>query len=143
MLTRCQLVDSNGMEVFTKYFRRLVQNNTLQVFGTGARSADANGSYSILVSEVQKLRKEPEQAEKIAEAISTSEGETFRDFDLAAFTSHFQLDPVAKTLLALACRRTDLRPKGMPRSQAPRSAHAHTNAPQPMLSCPQWATTCS
>ena len=100
------------MEVFSKYFRRVLQNNAAQVFGTGARSADANGSYQILVTEVQKLRKEPEQADKIAESISSNEGDLFRDFDLSTFVSHFKLDPVAKTMLALACRKTDLRSKG-------------------------------
>ncbi|CAO2648002.1 Nn.00g089240.m01.CDS01 [Neocucurbitaria sp. VM-36] len=106
-----KLVDSNGMEVFSKYFRRVLQNNAAQVFGTGTRSADANGSYQILVTEVQKLRKEPEQADKIAESISSNEGDLFRDFDLSTFVSHFKLDPVAKTMLALACRKTDLRSK--------------------------------
>ncbi|KAF2828435.1 Not1-domain-containing protein [Ophiobolus disseminans] len=106
-----KLVDSNGMEVFSKYFRRLVQNNAPHVFGAGARNADPNGSYQILVTEMQKLRKEPEQADKIAESISSSEGDLFRDFDLATLISHFKLDPVAKTMLALACRRTELRQK--------------------------------
>ena len=100
------------MEVFSKYFRRVLQNNAAHVFGTGARNADPNGSYQILVTEVQKLRKEPQQADKIAESISSSEGDLFRDFDLSTFVSHFKLDPVAKTMLALACRKTDLRSKG-------------------------------
>jgi CCR4-NOT transcription complex subunit 1 len=112
ILTRRQLVDSNGMEVFSKYFRRVLQNNAGQVFGTGGRNADANGSYQILVTEMQKLRKEPEQADKIAESISSSEGDLFRDFDLSTFISHFKLDTLAKTMLALACRRTELRQKG-------------------------------
>jgi CCR4-NOT transcription complex subunit 1 len=100
------------MEVFSKYFRRVLQNNAATIFGTGARNADPNGSYQILLAEVQKIRKEPEQADKIAESISSSEGDLFRDFGLAAFISHFKLDAVAKTMLALACRKTDLRTKG-------------------------------
>ncbi|KAI4693473.1 uncharacterized protein J4E88_001845 [Alternaria novae-zelandiae] len=106
-----KLVDSNGMEVFSKYFRRVLQNNAATIFGTGARSADPNGSYQILLTEVHKIRKEPEQADKIAESISSSEGDLFRDFDLSAFIAHFKLDSVAKTMLALACRKTDLRSK--------------------------------
>lgn len=100
------------MEVFSKYFRRLLQNNAAQVFGTGARNTDPNGSYQILVTEVQKLRKEAEQADKIAESISSNEGDLFRDFDLAKFVAHFKLDPLATAMLALACRKTDLRQKG-------------------------------
>ncbi|OAL49612.1 Not1-domain-containing protein [Pyrenochaeta sp. DS3sAY3a] len=106
-----KLVDSHGMEVFSKYFRRVLQNNAAHIFGTGPRNVDPNGSYQILVSEIQKLRKEPEQADKIAESISSNEGDLFRDFDLATFVSHFKLDPIAKTMLALACRKTNLRPK--------------------------------
>jgi CCR4-NOT transcription complex subunit 1 len=100
------------MEVFSKYFRRVLQNNAAQVFGTGGRNTEPNGSYQILVTEIQKLRKEPEQADKIAESISSNEGDLFRDFDLSTFISHFQMDPISRAMLALACRRTDLRAKG-------------------------------
>ncbi|KAF2262786.1 Not1-domain-containing protein [Lojkania enalia] len=109
-----KLVDSNGMEVFSKYFRRLLQNNAGQIFPSPGRTAESNGSYNILAGEVQKLRKDPEQAGKIAESLDSTEGDLFRDFDLAAFMSHFQLDPLAKAALALACRstsKTDLRTK--------------------------------
>jgi CCR4-NOT transcription complex subunit 1 len=100
------------MEVFSKYFRRVLQNNAATIFGTGARNADPNGSYQILLTEVHKIRNDAEQAEKIAESISSNEGDLFRDFDLATFISHFKLDSIAKTMLALACRKTDLRSKG-------------------------------
>ena len=126
LLTRGQLVDSNGMEVFSKYFRRVLQNNAATIFGTGARSADPNGSYQILLTEVHKIRKEPEQADKIAESISSSEGDLFRDFDLSAFIAHFKLDSVAKTMLALACRKTDLRSKGG-LSHLPIDSHANSH----------------
>ncbi|KAF2016173.1 Not1-domain-containing protein [Aaosphaeria arxii CBS 175.79] len=109
-----KLVDSNGMEVFSKYFRRLLQNNAAQVFPTGGRTVDPNGSYQILVSEMQKLRKDPEQAARIAESIDSNEGDLFRDFDLSTFVSHFQLDPIEKTALALECRvanKSDLKTK--------------------------------
>jgi CCR4-NOT transcription complex subunit 1 len=89
------------MEVFSKYFRRVLQNNAVTIFGTGARDADPNGSYQILLTEIHKIRQDAEQANRIAESISSNEGDLFRD-----------LDSVAKTLLALACRKTDLRAKG-------------------------------
>ena len=92
------------MDVFTKYFRRLLTQNAAHVFSGGGRAADTGGSYQQLVTEVQKLRKDPEQAGKIAESIDTNEADLFRDFDLPTFMSHFQLDPIAKTALALACR---------------------------------------
>jgi hypothetical protein len=128
------------MEVFSKYFRRVLQNNAAQVFGTGARSADPNGSYQILATEMQKLRRDPEQADKIAESVSSSEGDLFRDFDLATFVSHFKLDSLAKTMLALACRRTELRQKGTPR---PTACISYANNSQPTHSFQQEVMSCS
>ncbi|KAF2473358.1 Not1-domain-containing protein [Lindgomyces ingoldianus] len=109
-----KLIDSNGMEVFAKYFRRLLQNNAGQIFPTTGRTAEPNGSYQLLVTEMQKIKKDPEQAARIAESIDSPEGDLFRDFDLSAFMSHFQLDPIEKATLALAFRsanKADLRTK--------------------------------
>lgn len=114
-LTFLQLIDSNGMEVFSKYFRRVLQNNAAQIFGTGARGQEPNGSYKLVAEEMQKLRTDPEQAVKIAESISSAEGDLFRDFDLSTFIAHFQLDPFSKALLAVACKsgpNPELRAKG-------------------------------
>jgi CCR4-NOT transcription complex subunit 1 len=105
------------MEVFSKYFRRLLQNNAPHIFANGGRSADAHGNYQLLVNEMQKLRTDPEQAQKIAESINTPEGDLFREFDLSTFVSHFQLDPFATAMLAASCRlcgSADLRSKGTP-----------------------------
>ena len=92
------------MEVFTKYFRRLLQNNAAHIFAAGGRSADPNGNYQILVTEMQKLRTDPEQATKIAESLNSPEGDLFREFDLAAFIAHFQLDVFSQAMLAAACK---------------------------------------
>jgi CCR4-NOT transcription complex subunit 1 len=100
------------MDVFVKYFRRLVQQNAATIY---QRSTETNASYPVLVSEMQKLLTDPEQPTKVAESIDTNEGDLFRDFDLSGFMNHFELDPVAKTALALACRaanKTDIRTKG-------------------------------
>lgn len=104
------------MEVFTQYFRRLLQSNASAIFPSHARSAENAGSYQLLVTEMQKILQEPHQAEKISHSLDTSDGELFRDFDLSGFMDHFRLDPVAKVALALPCRtasKPDLRSKGM------------------------------
>ncbi|KAF1959685.1 Not1-domain-containing protein [Byssothecium circinans] len=95
-----KLLDSNGMEVFSKSFRRMLQTNAAHIFASGER----NSSYALLVEELQKLRTDPEQAQKIAESIDSSEGDLFRDFDLVTFVSHFELDPYARCMLAAACK---------------------------------------
>lgn len=109
-----KLIDSNGMEVFSKYLRRLLQGNAGQIFPGAGRNSENSGSYSLLVSEMQKIRHDPQQASKIAESVDTPEGDLFRDFDLSTFMAHFKLDPVAKTTLALAFKsasKADLRTK--------------------------------
>jgi CCR4-NOT transcription complex subunit 1 len=113
-----KLVHDSGMELFTTYFRRLLQSNASTIFPGSARApaaGDGAGSYQLLLEEVQKLSREPQQADKIAQSLDTNEGDLFRDFDLAAFSDHFHLDPVAKIALLQSCRTTskaDLRAKG-------------------------------
>lgn len=111
-----KLVESNGMEVFSKYFRRLLVGNSPQIFPGIKRNVENPGNYQLLVQEMEKITQDPEQAPKIAETIDTSEGDIFRDFDLSTFMDHFNLDPIAKTLLASAflhVSNSDLKTKGM------------------------------
>lgn len=108
------MVEQHGMEVFTKYFRRLLVSNAPHVWGS-ARSSDGTGSYPILVSEMQKVTREVGQSAKIVESVDFGEGEIFKDFDLSTFMDHFKMSPVAKVTLASAFRkasRPDLRTKG-------------------------------
>lgn len=104
------------MEVFSKYFRRLLVGNSPQIFPGTNRNVENPSNYHLLVQEIEKITQDSEQAPKIAEIIDTSEGDIFRDFDLATFMNHFGLDPLAKTLLASAfmhVSKTDLKAKGM------------------------------
>ena len=103
------------MEVFSKYFRRLLVGNSPQIFPGTNRNVENPSNYQLLVQEIEKITQDPEQAPKIAEIIDTSEGDIFRDFDLATFMNHFRLDPLAKTLLASAfthVSKPDLKSKG-------------------------------
>ena len=103
------------MEVFSKYFRRLLVGNSPQIFPGTNRNVENPSNYQLLVQEIEKITQDPEQAPKIAEIIDTSEGDIFRDFDLATFMNHFRLDPLAKTLLASAfthVSKPDLKAKG-------------------------------
>lgn len=110
-----QLIDEHGMEVFQKYFSRLVVGNAPQIF-PGINRAVANpGNYQILVTEVRKVSQDVAQARRIAESIETANEDIFRDFDLSTFMEHFRLDALEKTVLALAFKmgsRSDLKTKG-------------------------------
>jgi CCR4-NOT transcription complex subunit 1 len=105
------------MEVYSKYFSRLVVGNAPQIFpGSLNRSVANPGNYQLLVNEVRKVSHDVEQAGKIAESIETATEDIFRDFDLSTFMEHFKLDALEKTILALAVKastRSDLlRTKG-------------------------------
>lgn len=103
------------MEVFSKYFVRLVVANAPQIFPGSARPAPASGNYQILVNEMRKVAQDGDQALKIVEAIETANEDIFRDFDLSTFMEHFKMDAMEKTILALAFKvgsRTDLKTKG-------------------------------
>jgi CCR4-NOT transcription complex subunit 1 len=111
-----QLIDDHGMEVFQKYFSRLVVGNAPQIFPGVNRSVANPGNYQILVNEVRKVSHDVDQAGKIAESIETANEDIFRDFDLSTFMEHFKLDALEKTILALAfkqCSRSDLKTKGL------------------------------
>lgn len=109
------MVDAHGMEVSSVYFRRLLQSNASHMFPNAPRTGSNEGTYPLLVAEMQKLTRSPQQAYKIADALDTTDGDLFRDFDLSTFMDHFRLDAVAKITLALACRsasKQDIRTKG-------------------------------
>ncbi|KAL1873111.1 hypothetical protein VTK73DRAFT_1116 [Phialemonium thermophilum] len=109
-----KLIHDNGMEVFSKYFSRLVAGNAPQIFPGLNRPVANPGNYPLLVSEMRKLSHDIHQARKIAESIETGTEDIFRDFDLSTFMDHFKLDALEKTILALALKlgsRTDLRTK--------------------------------
>lgn len=99
-----RLVEENGMEVFSQYFRRLLQSNAGAIFGSNGRQPTDNGNYQLLAQEMQKISQDRPQASKIAEALVTGDGDLFRDFDIAALADHFRLDALAKMALVTACR---------------------------------------
>ncbi|KAI0390755.1 Not1-domain-containing protein [Xylariaceae sp. FL0594] len=109
-----KLLDDHGMEVFSRYFTRLVAGNAAQIFPGLNRPNPNPGNYSLLVSEMDKISHDPSQASKIAESIETANEDIFRDFDLSTFMEHFKLDALEKTILALAFKvtsRSDLKTK--------------------------------
>ncbi|KAJ2996048.1 hypothetical protein NUW58_g1099 [Xylaria curta] len=109
-----KLLDDHGMEVFSRYFTRLVANNVSRIFPGLNRPPSSPGNHSLLVSEMDKISHDLDQASKIAESIETANEDIFRDFDLSTFMEHFRLDALEKTILALAFKfgsRSDLKTK--------------------------------
>ncbi|CZT05004.1 related to CDC39 protein [Rhynchosporium agropyri] len=109
-----KLIDEHGMEVFQKYFSRMVAGNAPTIFSGINRPVANPGTYPILHSEVRKISHDVDQARRIAESIETANEDIFRDFDLSTFMDHFKLDALEKTILALAFKtgsRSDLKTK--------------------------------
>ncbi|KAK3381600.1 CCR4-Not complex component, Not1-domain-containing protein [Podospora didyma] len=110
-----KLIDEHGMDVFSKYFTRLVAANASQIFvNRPVGPSPGNGNYHLLAAEMRKLSHEFSQARMIAESIETGTEDIFRDFDLSTFMEHFKLDPLEKTVLALAFKlgpRSELKTK--------------------------------
>ncbi len=103
------------MDIFPRYFTRLVVGNAPQIFPGSNRAVANPANYEILVREVRKIISDVEQARRVAESIETANEDLFRDFDLSTFMDHFKLDALEKTVLALAFKmgsRSDLKTKG-------------------------------
>ncbi|RKF73782.1 General negative regulator of transcription subunit 1 [Golovinomyces cichoracearum] len=109
-----KLIDEHGMEVFQKYFSRLVVGNAHQIFPGINRQVTTPGNYPILVTEIRKISHDVGQSRKIAESIEMANEDIFRDFNLSTFMEHFKLDALEKTILALAFKigsKPDLKAK--------------------------------
>ncbi|KAL0934206.1 CCR4-NOT transcription complex subunit [Colletotrichum truncatum] len=108
-----KLIDEHGMEVFSKYFTRLVAAHATHIFHGQPRSG-GNGNFHLLMNEMKKISHDISQANKIAESIETGTEDIFRDFDMSTFMEAFKLDALEKTILALAFKmgsRSDLKTK--------------------------------
>jgi CCR4-NOT transcription complex subunit 1 len=130
------------MEVFARYLRRLLVGNSPQIFPGINRNAENPGNYQLLVQEIAKAGQDAEQARTIAEIIDASEGDIFRDFDLATFLNHFKLGPVPKVILASAfteVTRADLRMKGLCWLPLPKgNANIHQHQPFYQVPSRRW-----
>ncbi|KAK0709555.1 CCR4-Not complex component, Not1-domain-containing protein [Lasiosphaeria miniovina] len=109
-----KLIDEHGMDVFSRYFTRLVVANASQIFPSPNRPVANPGNYHLLIAEMRKLLLEFSQSRMVAESIETGTEDIFRDFDLSTFMEHFKLDALEKTVLALAFKlgpRSELKTK--------------------------------
>ena len=105
------------MEVYTKLIRRLIQGNAPTIFpsSSGNKQAENATNYRLLSEEIQKAVEDLEQARNVAESISGSDDNIFRDFDLAGFMRHFSMDALDRSVFALGFKnssKADLRSKG-------------------------------
>lgn len=109
------LLESNSMEVYHKFIRRLVSSHAQTIFSPIGKPPDPQSSYRILNQHIKALANSPESARtKFAECISASDNDVFRDFDLATFMRHFDLDALERSILALGFKssnKADLRSK--------------------------------
>lgn len=104
------------MEVHHKFFRRLVTSHANTVFSPISKQSENLSEYRLLVQSVKELANSPEESKaKFADCISSSDNGVFRDFDLAVFMRHFDLDGLERSILALGLKtsvKAELRSKG-------------------------------
>ncbi|EWC46218.1 hypothetical protein DRE_04596 [Drechslerella stenobrocha 248] len=109
-----QLCEQNGMEVYTKLIRRLITGNAPTIFPDISRPIENPHNYRLLAEEVQKASENTNLARDIAEAIAGNDADLFKDFDLAGFMRHFNLDALGRSVFALGFKQSpkaDLRTK--------------------------------
>ncbi|KAI5811611.1 CCR4-Not complex component, Not1-domain-containing protein [Peziza echinospora] len=103
------------MEVYHKFIRRLVSQHANTIFSPISKPPDPQSSYRVLIQHIKTLANSPETARpKFADCISASDNDVFRDFDLAMFMRHFDLDALERSILALGFKsssKADLRSK--------------------------------
>jgi CCR4-NOT transcription complex subunit 1 len=116
-----KLIDDHGMEVYPRFFTRLVAGCASQIFPGHNRQVANPQNYQLLKAEIQKIAHDVDQAHKVAEALDSGTEDVFRDFDLSTFMEHFKMDALEKTILSLQIKagtRSDLKTKGWWRTQA-------------------------
>ncbi|EPS36887.1 hypothetical protein H072_9531 [Dactylellina haptotyla CBS 200.50] len=109
-----QLCEQNGMEVYTKLIRRLITGNAPTIFPNINRPIENTHNYRLLAEEIQKASGNTNLARDIAEAIAGNDADLFKDFDLAGFMRHFNLDALGRSVFALGFKNSpkqDLRTK--------------------------------
>lgn len=111
------------MEVYHKFLRRLVTSHANTIFSAISKQPENPSEYRLLCQHVKTLSNSPEDAKsKFADCISSSDNALFRDFDLAVFMRHFDLDGLERSILALGFKsspKAELRTKGDLKKQSP------------------------
>ena len=104
------------MEVYHKFLRRLVTSHANTIFSPISKQPDNPSEYRLLIQDVKELANSPENAgAKFADCIGSSDNQVFRDFDLAIFMKHFDLDGLERSILALgfnSSAKPELRSQG-------------------------------
>ncbi|KAK9365989.1 hypothetical protein V1509DRAFT_674546 [Lipomyces kononenkoae] len=95
-----QLCDQNGLEVYQKYFRRLVSTVS------SSRPQDNPAIKRLLEEEINILCSNPALSYRFADSVSTPDNDAFREFKLQEFFNNFRLDAFDRTVLCLSLKRS-------------------------------------
>lgn len=108
-------------DVYHKFLRRQISSHSSTIFSPISKPPDNPATYKLLVESVKEVANSPQDSkQKFADCISGTDNDVFRDFDLAAFMRHFELDGLERSILALGFKssvKPDLRSKGDSRDQ--------------------------
>ncbi|KXN90499.1 General negative regulator of transcription subunit 1 [Leucoagaricus sp. SymC.cos] len=104
------LSEQHGVETYLHFIRRLIYHSQqrLTSSGSGFGGTDAL-TFRLLVSETQRIGRDPILADRFREAIDRGEGDTLRFFDLVRFVDRVGLRPLERFIVAAAFVSTPTR----------------------------------
>ncbi|KAJ3574560.1 hypothetical protein NP233_g1693 [Leucocoprinus birnbaumii] len=104
------LSEQHGVETYLHFIRRLIYHSQQRLTSstTGFGGSDAL-TFRLLVSETQRIGRDPILADRFREAIDRGEGETLRFFDLIRFVDRVGLRPLERFIVAAAFISTPTR----------------------------------
>lgn len=104
------LSEQHGVETYLHFIRRLIYHSQqrLTSSSTGFGGSDAL-TFRLLVSETQRIGRDPILADRFREAIDRGEGEALRFFDLIRFVDRVGLRPLERFIVAAAFVSTPTR----------------------------------
>jgi CCR4-NOT transcription complex subunit 1 len=91
------------VETYLHFIRRLIYHaqSRLTSSGSGFGGTDAL-AFRLLISEAQRIGRDPILADRFREAVDRGEGDTLRFFDLARFVDRVGLRPLERLVVAAA-----------------------------------------
>lgn len=96
-----QLSEQHGVETYLHFIRRLIVHSQQRLTSSGSAFGGTDAlTFRLLVSEAQRIGRDPILADRFREGIDKGEGDIFRHFDLVRFVDRVGLRSLERFILA-------------------------------------------
>lgn len=110
MIYHLQLSEQHGVETYLHFIRRLIVHSQQRLTSSTSAFGGTDAlTFRLLVSETQRIARDPILADRFREGIDRGEGDIFRHFDLVRFVDRVGLRPLERLILASAFVSTPTR----------------------------------